>query len=173
MTAWLVCLLVLAQPAADGAYDRARTHMEEGEFGAAWEALQTVEEPLLVHRGHADLFYWTRDFPASLSAARRGLELAPHDIFLLHRALAAALWLRAVDESRALVGRLERAVADAALSEADRAWWVGTVESLGADARDLARGAARRQAALSRARWTALVLLAGAGLGLAVLASRK
>ena len=44
--------------------------------------------------------------PGALDSARAGLEQAPRDLTLLHRATAASLWMRDVTAARGLVERL-------------------------------------------------------------------
>ncbi len=173
MSAYLAVLLLAATPAVDEAYDTARALMDEGAYGESWEALQTVDDPLLRHRGEVDLFYRTRDFAASLATARRGLELFPEDLFLLHRAVSAAIWLRDVESSLALSERLGRAVQRTELSEAERAAWAADATDFERRARRLEQAASRRDTALARARWVSLALLAASGLGIVGLALKK
>lgn len=169
----ILAALALAWPwpgAADEAYERAAAALAERRLADAHALLPSIEEPVLAARAEADLWYFARDFGTCLAAAERGLAASPDDLFLLHRALSAALWIRDGAQSVRLSARLEAALPAADLSEAERAWWTETSAALAASAQELARSDRERESLRRRARAAALGLLAAAVLALAVLA---
>lgn len=169
----ILAALALAVPwplAGDEAFERVSAALAERRLADAFELLPAIEEPLLAARAEADLWYFARDFGASLAAAERGLDAAPDDLFLLHRALSAALWIRDGERSARYAARLEAAVPAAGLAAEERGWWDQTCAALAADAEELERSAGRREALRRRARATALGLLAASALALTALA---
>ncbi|MEM7309763.1 MAG: hypothetical protein AAF682_24015 [Planctomycetota bacterium] len=160
----------------DAGYERVQALVRERRFGAAWESLGDVGDPLLAARARADLLYFGRDFAGALDAARDGLEQTPGDLALLHRALSAALWMRDGSAAEPLHGRLVQALADAQLDEGARGWWDATAADLGTAAGDLVAGGDERAARLRRARvgtFAALSVLLGALLALALAPRRS
>ncbi len=168
----ILAALALAWPrpaAPDEAFDRASAALAERRLDDAYALLPSIGEPLLAARAEADLWYFARDFGASLAAAERGLAAAPRDLFLLHRALSAALWIRDQERSARYSAELTAALDAAELSPEERAWWAETAAALAASADELTRAAGEREALLGRARAAALGLLGAAALGLLAL----
>jgi hypothetical protein len=166
----IAAVLALALAQGDPGFERVAALLGERRLGEAYALLASVEDPALAARAEADLWYFARDFGASLAAAERGLSAAPDDLFLLHRAVSAALWIR--DERRATLyaAQLRSALAAAQLADEERAWWTGACDDLSASAGELAAAAEERDRLRRRARAAALGLLGGSVLALGALA---
>ena len=169
---WVAIHASLISPARgqEAAYEDFRLLVAERRFGEAAEAVEAIVDSLLAHRAEADLRYFARDFPASLAAARAGLALAPGDLTLLHRALSAALWMRAEADAVELAETLSTAVEGASLEAAERAWWEATRDSLATSTAELTASRQALERHQSRARWATAAGLAVALLGLGFLA---
>lgn len=166
----IAAALALLISQGDPAFDAVAAALGERRLGEAYALLGTIADPALAARAEADLWYFARDFGASLAAAERGLAVAPDDLFLLHRAASAALWLRDAGRATRHAAHLGSALAAAELSPEERAWWTGAGDDLAASAGELSAAAEERERLHRRARATALAALAGSVLALGALA---
>ena len=168
--------LVLAgalPPGQDHAYEQVQSLVAGRRFGEAWSGLQAIEDPRLAARAEADLSFFARDFSGSLAAAERGLALDGSDLFLLHRATAAALWLGDAERAASLAWRLDAAVREASLAGTDLAWWTQEVRDFTAEAEAQRTAGRQRDAMLVRARRVSLWGLGGVVLGMLLVSRRS
>jgi tetratricopeptide (TPR) repeat protein len=129
-------------------------------------------DPLARCRARAEILYQAGDPGAALEAIEEGLRLAPGDLELLHRGVSAALWLRDVGRSDALLRDLQAALGRAELAPEHRGAWEAGVRSFQERSQLLHGNELVRERFLARARVTALGLLGLACLFLLALAPR-
>lgn len=141
------------------------------DYGAAREAALAVEPGVARQRALSELLYRARDPAGALAAAESGLA-GGEDLFLLHRATSAALWLEDGAEARRYNRRLAAAVAGAELTAAERAGWDDAVQGFALEIEDRLARDARHRAAVQRARLVATALLALPLVGMLVLLAR-
>jgi hypothetical protein len=130
-------------------------------FDSALEATGTEADPIRRARARVEILFRAGDLPGALREASEGLRTAPADRILLRRAVELETALRIPHRAAEHVEALRQAIARDALGPEERRAWdalalglAGEVEALGAHDR-------RMRAAAIRARWVAVVLLAG------------
>ena len=145
---------------AGSGFDAAVAAVGAGDFAEA--LAQAAREPDPLRRAQATVFarHHAGDVPGALDEARAALDLFPRDPWLLERAAELALTVR----EPGLAGRwLARAEHEGGLDPARRSAYAEQT-------RELAEVLARRDRALSRARWTASLALVATCAALAALA---
>ncbi len=140
-------LLLLAQTNDAGLF----ALLDRGRFDLALVELEGMSAAE-AHRGETELFLRARDFEAARSAALRGLEAYPDDLFLLHRATVAALWLGKGPAAQEGARQLAQAAASSSLQQAEREAWQRDADSFAGQARELIEGAEERHRVLVRSR---------------------
>ncbi len=157
--------VLLGMAFAQGPQTDWQRFLEEGRFGASWEALSRELDALGRARGKAAVLYRAGDPAGALGSAESGLEQAPEDLELLRRAVLASIWLRDAGRARGWLQRLERIVSTAELASEDRDSWKEAARGFGARIVELERAENERSRAVARARLVAgavLFLSAGA-----------
>ncbi len=158
MLALLLLVLLGGAPRPDTGYDQALELAAQGRLVAALEAADREPDSLRRAQARVYVLYRGRDFLGALAAARAGLQREPTDAWLLERAAACGLALRAPDIAREYAERLLEVPASGPLRDAAAAH-VAAAEELERLDGLVAQG-------VRRARSTALALVA---LALAVL----
>ena len=150
----------LGAPASGQGHDQAMRNLEQGRFAEAWAALESEPDELLRARGRSAVYYAAGDPAGALTEARAGLGVAGEDLELLHRATSCALWLADPDGAADWAEALAQAVAGADLSPEHRPGWEAAVRSFESRVAELEEAGRTTRAAVRRARWSALGMLA-------------
>lgn len=139
-----LAVLPAAQEAASG-FDAALAAVEAGDFRAALEHAERDPDPLRRAQARVYARHQAGDVAGALEEVRSALDLFPRDPWLLDRAAELALTVREPElASRWLARAAHEGELDPARASRHRA-----------EAAELAAVLARRDRALSRARWTA------------------
>lgn len=146
---WLALLGAIALERPQAEWQRL---LEEGRFGAAWQVLSREPDPLDRARGEVEVLYRAGDPAGALARSESGLDEAPEDLELLHRAVSASIWLRDGARAREWLRHLERAISTADPSGEDRSGWQEAARDFGARIGELERSQSDRWRAVARAR---------------------
>jgi ElaB/YqjD/DUF883 family membrane-anchored ribosome-binding protein len=167
-----VALLALAAPclAQDAQRQVVEQHWREGRLDLAYEALGAIEDPGARSDWEFQVLYAAGDLPGAFAAASAGVETAPDHLGLLQSATYCAVTLGLAEQSEGLLERwgkaLERSGEPLARIESS----ARAREQMAGQVRELVEREREAVAAVARAKWTAITILAAAGIALATLA---
>jgi hypothetical protein len=176
MLALALLVLYVTQTSAQQAQvpstlERVRVLADAGDFPGALALARAEPDAAAGAQAEVWLYFRARDFGASLAAAERALALVPGDPWLLERACASALRLRAPALASAWTERFAAAVA--ALPPAEASPWQAQLAERRRAVAVLVSSRERAAAALRRARVVAPCVLVLTVAALSLLALRR
>jgi hypothetical protein len=152
------------------AVQQTQRHWGENRLDLAMEWARAIDDPAQRHDWEFQILYKAGDLPGALAAALRGVEAAPDHLGLLQSATWCALTLGFAERAQALVEQWGKALerSEEPLQQIEAS--AQAREGMAAQVREIVGRDRRAAAAVARAKWTSIAILAVACVALAVLA---